>query len=53
MAGEPGNEAAGLLVVHVAIALVVHNALVRLAPVRLLADEARTEGRQHGAHRAL
>jgi len=51
--GQPGNAVAGLLVMHVAIALVTYNALVRLAPVRPLADEARTRGRRHEAHRAL
>jgi hypothetical protein len=34
--GQPGNAVAGLLVMHVAIALVTYNALVRLAPVRSL-----------------
>jgi hypothetical protein len=51
--GQPGNAVAGLFVMHVAIALVTYNALVRLAPVRPLADEARTRGRRQGAHRAL
>jgi hypothetical protein len=50
---ERGNAVTGLLVVDVAIALVTYNALVRLAPVGLLADETRTEGRQQGGHRAL
>jgi hypothetical protein len=52
-ADERGNAVAGLLVVDVAIAPVTHSALVRFAPVGLLADEARTEGRQQGGHRAL
>jgi hypothetical protein len=51
--GQPGNAVAGLFVMHLAIALVTYNALVRLAPVQPLADEARTGGRQQGAHRAL
>lgn len=52
--GQPGNAVAGLFVMHLAIALVTYNALVRLAPVRPLADEARTTGgRQQGVHRAL
>ena len=51
--GQPGNAVAGLLVMHIAIALVTYYALVRLAPVRPLADEARAEGRRQGAHRAL
>jgi hypothetical protein len=51
--GQPGNAVAGLLVMHVAIALVTYNALVRLAPVQPLADEAHTKGRQQEAHRAL
>jgi hypothetical protein len=52
-ADERGNAVAGLLVVDVAIAPVTHSALVRFAPVGLLADEARTDGRQQGGHRAL
>jgi hypothetical protein len=34
--GQPGNAVAGLLVMHLAIALVTYNALVRLAPARPL-----------------
>jgi hypothetical protein len=50
-----GNAVAGLRVVDVAIAPVSlsYSVLVRFAPVGLLADEARTEGRQQGGHRAL
>jgi hypothetical protein len=50
--GQPGNAVAGLFVMHVAIALVTYNALVRLALVRPLADEARAGARRQGAHRA-
>lgn len=46
--GQPGNAVAFLFVMHVAIALVTYNALVRLAPVRL--DQARAPHR--AAHRA-
>jgi hypothetical protein len=44
---------AGPLVVAGVIAPVTYDALVRLAPVGPLADEAHAEGRQYGAHRAL
>lgn len=46
--GQPGNAVAFLFVMHLAIALVTYNALVRLAPVRL--DSARPPHR--AAHRA-
>lgn len=36
MKGQPANAVAVLFVMHVAIALVTYNALVRLAPVRAL-----------------
>jgi hypothetical protein len=36
MAGQPGNAVAVLFVMHLAIALVTYNALVRLAPARPL-----------------
>jgi hypothetical protein len=45
--GQPGNAVAFLLVMHLAIALVTYNTLVRLAPVQL--DQARPH---RGAHRA-
>ena len=32
--GQPGKAVAGLFLMHLAIALVTYNALVRLAPVR-------------------
>ena len=51
--GQPGNAVAGLLVMHLAIALVTYNALVRLAPVQPHGDEPRTEARRQGAHQAL
>jgi hypothetical protein len=40
---QPGNAVTGLPVTYVAIALVTCNVLVRLAPVRPLADEASAE----------
>lgn len=40
MLGQPGNAVAVLFVMHVAIALVTYNALVRLAPVRPLSRSA-------------
>jgi hypothetical protein len=46
--GQPGNAVAFLFVMHLAIALVTYNALVRLAPVR--PDRARRP--HHAAHRA-
>ena len=43
MQGQPGNAVAVLFVMHVAIALVTYNALVRLAPVRVLGPNADRE----------
>jgi hypothetical protein len=40
MLGQPGNAVAVLFVMHLAIALVTYNALVRLAPVRGLTRSA-------------
>jgi hypothetical protein len=40
MLGQPGNAVAVLFVMHLAIALVTYNALVRLAPVRALMPSA-------------
>jgi uncharacterized protein DUF6069 len=40
MLGQPGNAVAVLFVMHLAIALVTYNALVRLAPVRALTPSA-------------
>lgn len=62
-AGQPGNAVAGLLVMHLAIALVTYNALVRMAPVRPLPSgglagpggmmpPAAVAARGRGAHRA-
>ncbi|MBO0820704.1 MAG: hypothetical protein J2P26_07625 [Nocardiopsaceae bacterium] len=36
--GQPGNAVGALFVMHLAIALVTYNALVRLAPVRALSQ---------------
>lgn len=46
--GQPGKAVAGLFLMHLAIALVTYNALVRLAPVR---ERLREGHRGHGAHR--
>jgi len=44
MKGQPAKAVAVLFVMHVAIALVTYNALVRLAPVRAL---------RHTSHRRV
>jgi hypothetical protein len=45
--GQPGKAVAGLFLMHLAIALVTYNALVRIAPVR-----ARRRASHRGGHRA-
>jgi hypothetical protein len=40
MQGQPGNAVGVLFVMHLAIALVTYNALVHLAPVRVLSPSA-------------